>query len=332
MGARRCRGVMGLRLVSLLVSLALAGPVIAQDGGDLQSFRGQYDAMMSNFERIFAAQGDVAGQERAQQGREAMQSLSDQQLAALFAKTGVPDLSEAVVATESLAATAESEANSPKVLEPRSLPFPEPITLISQCSTDDVDVNVRYTRLIAKEVTSSILAAATFVCTQDILGENGSAACIPFAIAADIANGFFDQGQFCAGEVTANQVDANFRRLDHIHTDLADGITLLGGKLDALTAEVDIMRRAMIEEQLNTNSGSRFASYFLPAANGGMLEQVRSLVGSFVATFKAAGYDTSSAENWLAKADAAFAAGNFRASFESLRQAYRVATVKARQP
>ena len=41
------------------------------------------------------------------------------------------------------------------------------------------------------------------------------------AIAADIANGFFDTATFCSGEVTANQVDANFRRLDHIHDDLA---------------------------------------------------------------------------------------------------------------
>ncbi len=332
MGARRCRLGTGLGLVPLLVALAVAGPVIAQDGGDPQSFRAQYDAMMSNFERIFAARGDVAGQERAQQGLEAMQGLSDQQLAALVAKTGVMDLSEAVLATESLAARMESEAPPANRLEPRSLPLPEPIALISQCSTDDVDVNVRYTRLIAKEVTSSILAAATFVCTQDILGENGSAACIPLAIAADIANGFFDQGVFCAGEVTANQVDANFRRLEHIHTDLADGITLLGGKIDALAGQVDMMKRAMIEEQLNTSSGSRFASYFLPAANGGMLEAVRSLVGGFVATFKAAGYDTSGAERALAKADAAFAAGDFRGSFESLRQAYRVATVKARQP
>ena len=98
---------MGLRLVPLLASLAVAGPVIAQDAGNPQTFRNQYDAVMSNYERIFAARGDIAGQERAQQGLEAMQSVSDQQLATLAAKTGVMDLSEAVVSTQSLAARME---------------------------------------------------------------------------------------------------------------------------------------------------------------------------------------------------------------------------------
>src|SRR5262249_60574712 len=90
MRAQGCR-VMGIRLVPLLVFLTLAGPLIAQGGGDPQTFREQYATMMSNFERIFAARGDVAGEERVQQGLEAMQSLSELQVAALVAKVGVAD-------------------------------------------------------------------------------------------------------------------------------------------------------------------------------------------------------------------------------------------------
>jgi len=48
---------------------------------------------------------------------------------------------------------------------------------------------------------------------------------VPPAIAADIANGFFDTAAFCAGVVTANQVDASLNRFEHIHDDLAGGLT-----------------------------------------------------------------------------------------------------------
>ena len=92
--------------------------------------------------------------------------------------------------------------------------------------------------LIIKEVANSILAAATFVCTQDILGTNGAPACIPFAIAASIANGFFNTATFCAGEVTANQVDANFNRLDHLHGDLTGGVTTIVNTSNANTASI----------------------------------------------------------------------------------------------
>ena len=85
----------------------------------------------------------------------------------------------------------------------------------------DITADTRYALFIIKEVANAVLAAAAWVCNEDILGEKGSLACVPLAIAADVANGFFDTATFCAGEVTANQVDANFNRLDHIHNDLA---------------------------------------------------------------------------------------------------------------
>jgi hypothetical protein len=60
-----------------------------------------------------------------------------------------------------------------------------------------------------------------------ILGENGSAACIPLAVLADVFGALFDKAQYCAGEFTANEVDGNYRRLEHIHGDLAAGIELI---------------------------------------------------------------------------------------------------------
>ena len=87
-----------------------------------------------------------------------------------------------------------------------------------------IDSASRFALLILKEIANGLLAAAAFVCLEDILGENGALACVPLAIASDLANGVFDSAQYCAGEFTANQVDANFNRLSHIHDDLTTGI------------------------------------------------------------------------------------------------------------
>ena len=208
----------------------MAGPALAQPARSsqktsvptIESFRAQYDVMMSNFERIAVAMGDTAAQERVRQGRDAMQAVTNDQLAALYARTRIPDLSVAAAASEYVASRLGS-GGGPVT---RSLPFPDAPALIGECigPTIPLDSTGRFALLILKEIASSILAAATFVCTQDILGENASFPCIAFAIASDIANGFFDVAQYCAGEFTANQVDGSFNRLAHIHDDLTAGI------------------------------------------------------------------------------------------------------------
>jgi len=231
MNVRSCSLAALFRPAALLTCLAFAQPVFAQDAVALQKLREQYDAMMSNFEHMLKAQGDPAGTEKARRGREAMRGLNDQQLAKLYSLTRVPDLSVVVTATQYQVTQADSgktaAAGASGLVGVQSLPFPEPIALDPGCNGVDITSGTRYTQLIAKEVTNSILAAAAWACNEDILGENGSAACIPLAIAADIANGFFDTSAWCAGEFTANQVDANFNRLGHIHDDLAAGITTI---------------------------------------------------------------------------------------------------------
>jgi hypothetical protein len=219
----------GSRLLALLAVLAIAQPAVAQQPASPEAFRANYDAMMSNFERLAAAMGDTLLQERARQGREAMGAVSDDQLATTFGQDRIPDLSVGVTVSRDLISRMESQqkaAEASSALEPLTpgpltpgLPGPPP--LVGGCDGVDITAETRYDLLIIKEVANSILAAAAWVCNEDILGENGSAACIPLAIAADVANGFFDTATFCSGEVTANQVDANFNRLNHIHDDLA---------------------------------------------------------------------------------------------------------------
>lgn len=191
----------------------------------LQAFRENYDVMMSNFERMAKATGNKTRQERAHQGREAMRKVTDDQLTRTFGQNQIPDLSAGAMTSQYLAAKIESQrkvAETSRALTPLTPGFPGPVALVAGCDGVDITAETRYALFILKEVANAILAAAAWVCNEDILGENGSLACVPLAIAADIANGFFDTATFCAGEVTANQVDANFNRLDHIHDDLAD--------------------------------------------------------------------------------------------------------------
>jgi hypothetical protein len=215
---------------ALLLSVAAVAPAAAQSPSAIQTYRDQYDLAMANMQRVAQATGDVTAAQRAAEGRAAMRSLTDAQLANLFSKTRIPDFSVVSMAagylasrSESLQGTLAPQGNLAPL--PPTAGFPDADPIDSGCNGVDISSATRYTQLIARETTNSILAAAAWVCNEDILGENGSAACVPLAIAADVANGFFDTSAWCAGEVTANQVDGNYRRLDHIHNDIAGAIT-----------------------------------------------------------------------------------------------------------
>ena len=370
------RGVLGSMLVSVLMfSLLTSRPAAAQDSASLLNLRQQYDAMMANFDTALKAQGDSAGVSKVQAGRDAMRALTDQQLFALFSRTRLPDLRLMVMTTDYIASHAKARKAGPAapsaLILPKSPGFPEPVDVVAGCDGVDVTAETRYALFITKEVANAVLAAAAWACNEDILGENGSAACIPLAIAADIANGFFDTATFCAGELTANQVDANFNRLDHIHNDLADAlativnndntnavsiinndnanrativtndnanrVTIVNND-NANTATIianananknelrDLILRTQIEADLAMVDGSIVvALYALPTANGGYLDLVRTIVTETIAHTESAGGSTSNALAFLASADAAKAAGDFKGAYALYRKAYKAA-------
>jgi hypothetical protein len=224
----------------VLLCLTMAGPAWAQEPVALQTLRGQYDAMMADLERMAASRGDTVTEAQAREGREAMRSLTDGELAEVYSRTRVPDLSVAAMATRYLVSqsTARAKADAGKMVQLLSAGFPEPVAIPAGCNGVDIGAETRYALLIVKEIANSVLAAAAFVCNTSVLGVNTSLACVPFAIAADVANGFFNTATFCAGEVTANQIDANFNRLDHLHNDLTGGITTVVNNSNANTASI----------------------------------------------------------------------------------------------
>jgi hypothetical protein len=237
----------GLCLLVLLTSLAFAQSVAAQEPQSPQNFRDSYDALLNNFERMAASTGDKTSQQASQQARKVLRTLTDDQLARVFKQGAMPDVSVAVLASRHLASRLKSQqkarslaaerlggaAQADPSVAPLSAGFPGPVALVAGCDGVDISATTRYDLFIAKEVANAVLAAAAWACNEDILGENTSLVCEPFAIAADVANGFYDTATFCSGEVTSNQVDANFSRLGHIHTDLADGIATIVSNSDA---------------------------------------------------------------------------------------------------
>ena len=199
-------------------TITLDTPLTGQEARETAQFRAQFDTMMANFERVATKQGNLKMLEQASEARLAMNRVSQQQLTIVYARIGYPNLAAAVLASELI-------ASSPVKEQAKSAGLPAAAAVVSQCNSVDYSASRRYSELIAKEVTSGLLAAATFVCTQDVLGENGSAACIPLAIADDVAQSLFNVATFCSGEESSNQIDASYQRLAHLHDDLTAGIT-----------------------------------------------------------------------------------------------------------
>jgi hypothetical protein len=231
--------------VTLLSCLALARPAIAEqtpasttaelDTQALESFRGQYDVLMSSFEFLLGAQGNTEGQKRASDGREAMRALTDKDLARVFSRTQIPDLSGGLMAIHYVVSQ-KGVSKSPARAKPKLLPVLA--SLPSGCNGVAIDGDTLYALLIAKEVANSVLAAAAWVCNEDVLGENGSLACVPFAIAADVANGFFDTATFCAGMVQSNEVDAIWAGLQGIENDVTAATTTIDNNANVNTTTI----------------------------------------------------------------------------------------------
>ncbi len=199
-------------------TLTMATPITAQEARATAQFRAQFDTILSNYERIATKQGDLSTLEKASEARLALSRITEQQLAILYSRSGYQDLSSAVIGTE-------LQASRPMKERAKSLPFPDAAAVISQCDSVDSSPGTRYIQLIAKEVTQAFLDSANYGCVEDILGFNASLACIPFAVANSIAQGFFNTSTFCAGEAGGNQADASYQRLLHLHSDLSAGVT-----------------------------------------------------------------------------------------------------------
>ncbi len=283
-------GFLGLAAWALLLAQpAVAQRVVVQQATAnnpqslqaAQSFRDNFSALLDNYNAVFKLQGNTLRQEQVAQAQAAMQKVSPADLAYVFSRGSLPDLAPAVSAMQRVAAaqlaannTAHTSSTTlslapgaqPGTKSVSSVPFPDPSTsVIDDCSESNTPhgAQLTYDALISAQETSSILAAAAWVCNEDILGENGSAVCIPFAIANDIAQSLFAARNFCSGLDQSAMVAGNSSRLDHIHTDLSNDLTTLQGNITTATTTIttnDNSNKTAIVTNDNTNTTSIIAS------------------------------------------------------------------------
>ena len=97
-------------------------------------------------------------------------------------------------------------------------------------------------------------------------------------------------------------------------------------KADTLIANLSTLEklqlRMAIEQNLDKNDEAPIGLFQLPAAFGGHLEFVKSIVTETLAKRAAVGIPTAQATAFLISADAAFAAGEYKTAYVNYRKAY----------
>jgi hypothetical protein len=111
-------------------------------------------------------------------------------------------------------------------------------------------------------------------------------------------------------------------KLVHLHADVQRMATNENNGQTALTSFEALTKRLSIEENLLNTSNHIISIFQLPAAYGGHLTLVRSVVDQTIKSMLAAGQRVNNAERDLARGDARVAVGDFAGAFNEFRSAY----------
>ena len=261
----------------LLACLGLAGSAFAQTTPkDVQYFRNNFNLMLDSYEAVFQQMNNTRGLELVNKARLGMQSATDQQIADLYAKRGVPDLSEAARAAEGLFSLLGVAQAAPAAAPMGALPNAPPI--LSDCNNIAHTPSFTLGALIAFQVARGILAAAQFACEEVVvvLGEGGNAAavCIPLAIAQDAAAIPYELASFCGGEEDSALLQGSYDRLGYVSAQIDAAKTEIinnsNANRDLIIANSNANRDMIINELralgcesvrlLNTAEGRRASS------------------------------------------------------------------------
>ena len=121
-----------------------------------------------------------------------------------------------------------------------------------------------------------------------------------------------DNFKFFDGAVDGAEVLASYQRLGHIHNDM------------------ETARKIAIEDNLSGHGSHphAIASYQLPEAFGGYLEEVRDIVRQTIDDMLAAGEDVRNAENEYLQGVAYFGSMRYKKAYDKFSKAYHPATKK----
>lgn len=258
--------------ITLFVCLLIAGPACAESTATVQSFRVDFNLMLDKYEIVFQRTSSAKGLQMVSDARQGMLKLSDEQLAAIFEKSGIPDVSEAVKAAEALVKVTPSAEKAPAEAEVQSFsmdatPFPAAPSIIGACDGIAHSSEFTFGALIGMQVARTVLAAAEFACQQMVVilgeGANTAAVCIPFAIAVDVAAIPYELADFCGGEEDSALLQGSYDRLEHIHNDLGDAQTAIINNANSNTTTIinnDNTNATNIVNNDNTNTTNIIAN------------------------------------------------------------------------
>src|SRR6266498_3974392 len=134
-------------------------------------------------------------------------------------------------------------------------------------------------------------------------------------------------------ETQTDTVDTAVTALNNILNDITNRVDDVQTGLQTLQANVDteianlgtfqdLQLRMQIEDNLDRTEKDPIGLFQLPAAYGGDLEVVRSIVTETLAKEAAVGNASPKAMTYLTQANAAFAAGNYKTAYGLYRKAY----------
>lgn len=155
-----------------------------------------------------------------------------------------------------------------------------------------------------------------------ILGEGSN---LPACIAAGIANAATE-----ANETVLRQCDYQDGNVDSAELEAAyENSRDIIARLESIEGKLDFVMRALIEQNLHNDSGSRIASFYLPEDAGGRLALVREVVANTIVGNENAGLHVVHAQKWLAIGDTLRRERDWKRAFEAYKRSYRQATSRS---
>ncbi len=147
-----------------------------------------------------------------------------------------------------------------------------------------------------------------------------------------VQDGFVDSAEIEAtyenSKIIAAQADALSVQLTTHDTEIKAALQAHHVAItNQLTANQNQSVKIEIEKALaDTNDNKRISYFYLPQANGGLLEVVRQTVYEAIANNQAAGVSTGRAVELFNQADASYAARQYKAAYDQYAKAYKEAT------
>ncbi len=216
-------------------------------------------------------------------------------------------------------------------------------TANDRCNTDKVASNESLkNKFEGAAITADTLCNSIVVFMGE--GTNG-----PACIAAGAAHGLvlgqetiINKCSFQDGSVDSAELEASYEnskvissQVDDVSTQLVD----ISTQLDDLSTQLQIHDtdiknilaanqaqsiKIEIEQALSdTNDNVRVSYFYLPEAQGGLLETIRQVVLDEINANALAGLATGNAQAWFARAEASFAGKDYKSAYDSYGKAYR---------